>query len=143
MLLSESTPLGLATRFDVVVDGIELGGWQSCTGLAVHFSLEERREGGVNTHSQWLPGQITYPKIVLSRAMTLLGSTAVMAWLSGKANDLSPGTAQITLRDARGGTVASWSLRGVYPSAWTGPSMEAGSSQVAIERLELAHEGFL
>lgn len=144
MALRTDAQLGLAMRFEVVVDGdIDLGGWHSCSGLAVQFTLEERREGGTNGHSHWLPGQIKYPKITLARAMNEADSRKVMTWLSQKANDLKGGTASITLRDARGGTVASWSLRNVFPSTWTGPNLDAKTSAVAIEKLELAHEGFL
>jgi phage tail-like protein len=37
----------------------------------------------------------------------------------------------------------SWSLRGVHPASWTGPTLDAGSTKVAIEVLELVHEGFI
>jgi phage tail-like protein len=53
------------------------------------------------------------------------------------------GMATITLLDAAWTAVCSWTLRNVYPSGWTGPSLSAESKKVAIEQLELAHEGFL
>ena len=48
----------------------------------------------------------------------------------------------ITAMDSRGDPVLSWELTGVLPVRWTGPSLNADSSKVAIETLELAHHGF-
>jgi len=39
--------------------------------------------------------------------------------------------------------VAKWNLEGVYPVKWTGPSLDAAGNQIAVETLELAHNGFL
>jgi phage tail-like protein len=47
------------------------------------------------------------------------------------------------VRDAGGEEVASWNLTGVYPSKWTGPSLDANGKAVATETLELVHNGFL
>ena len=56
--LSETAMLGLSMRFAVVVDGVDLGGWASCQGLSVNFNLTERKEGGVNDRTVWLPNRI-------------------------------------------------------------------------------------
>ena len=39
--------------------------------------------------------------------------------------------------------VHTWTLMGVVPVRWTGPSMSVDSAKVATETLELAHHGFL
>jgi phage tail-like protein len=57
--------------------------------------------------------------------------------------DESKATMQITLHDAHGEMVATWSLRGVYPLKWSGPQLNADGRGVAVETLELFHEGFL
>ena len=36
-----------------------------------------------------------------------------------------------------------WTLHGVLPVAWSGPTFDNHGSTVAMETLELAHEGFL
>ena len=142
-MLSETAMLGLEMRFAVVVDGIDLGGWATCQGLAINFNLVERQEGGVNDHNVWLPGHITYPKILLTRAMTSADSAKVMTWLTSMVDKTSGGTAKITLFDAHKKEVASWSLQNVLPFSWKGPSLGATSHAVAVETLELVHEGFL
>jgi phage tail-like protein len=141
--LQNDARLGLAFRFDVDVDGIDLGGWESCRGLRVDFGLKRIREGGTNDHSYWLPDQIEYDKISLTRAMTKLDSARVTHWLSSCIDKKDGGTARITLKDAHNEEVASWSLRNVLPYSWEGPALAAKDSQVAIETLVLVHEGFL
>jgi len=49
----------------------------------------------------------------------------------------------IVLHDASGQPVFTWTLNGVLPAKWSGPSLDAGTAQVATETLELVHEGFL
>jgi phage tail-like protein len=135
--------LGLSFRFDVHVDGIDLGGWASCTGLKVDFELFKILEGGTNTHACWVPDRIHYEKLTLTRAMTRDDSAKVAQWLSSCVDRSSGGTAKIILRDARGAEVASWSLTNVLPKSWKGPDLTAKDGTVAIETLELVHEGFL
>jgi phage tail-like protein len=66
-----------------------------------------------------------------------------MHWISQLAHEVQRRTAQISVLDANGDPVCSWKLDGVYPVKWTGPSLDAGGNQVAVETLELAHNGFL
>ena len=142
-MLSDTAMLGLSMRFAVVVDGVDLGGWAKCEGLAVTFGLEERVEGGVNDRTVWLPGRIQYPTVSLTRAMTAPDSAKVMKWLSSMVDKQQGGTAKITLFDAHNKEVSSWSLQNVLPSSWTGPTLNATSKEIAVEKLELVHEGFL
>jgi phage tail-like protein len=135
--------LGLSARFAVVVDGIDLGAWESCAGLKVDFGLVEWAEGGTNSHSYWLPGRLKYEKITLTRAMAAGDSARLIAWLSSRIDKDTGGTAKITLRDAHNQDVCSWTLKNVLPFAWEGPGLDAKQNTVALEKLVLAHEGFL
>jgi phage tail-like protein len=51
-------------------------------------------------------------------------------------------TAQIAILDGGGGTVATWRFQGIYPIRWSGPTLDTGSNSVALEVLELVHNGF-
>ncbi len=141
--MSVTAMLGLEMRFEVVVDGIDLGGWASCQGLAVSFNPQPILEGGNYEHEIWLSGRLKYDSVKLVRAMNAQDSPSVMLWLRSKVDDYTGSTAQITLQDARLGTVAAWSLRNVYPKSWSGPTLSATSHNIAVETLELVHEGFL
>ena len=38
--------------------------------------------------------------------------------------------------------LAEWKFRDGWPTKWTGPSLNATGNDIAIESLEIAHEGF-
>ncbi|HSV65921.1 MAG TPA: phage tail protein [Mycobacteriales bacterium] len=142
--------LGLTTRFMVDVGGIPLGGWARCKGLAVSFNPEFVTEGGQYQHKIVMPGRIDYSKVTLERAMNGPDSAKVQGWLkqmaatwANAANSGGGQTANVTLLDATGKKVANWSLRNVYPSMWKGPDLDALTFGIAVEVLELVHEGFL
>lgn len=140
---------GLGFRFTVKVDRIgDLGGWQTCTGLKVEFKSTEIRQGGDYLSSTYLPDKLVYPKVVLKRAVDAESTRKVQTWVNNAAHRwLSGGrdtasTVTITLYDSSEKKVLSWELHNARPAAWSGPDLDATSSKVAIETLELVHEGF-
>ena len=89
-----------------------------------------------------LPTRIKYPNIKLSRAVGK-DSAKLTAWLCSFANGVERQTATITAMTGGGKEVATWTLDGVIPVRWSGPSFNPDSPKVAIETVELAHHGFL
>ena len=100
MPLTDSTQYGLVMRFDVVVDGIDLGAWSSCDGLKVDFGLKEIKVGGNNEYKVYLPDRVNYPHLVLKRAMTAKDSGKVHELVASMVDATEGGTATITLRDS-------------------------------------------
>jgi phage tail-like protein len=148
--MSMKAMLALTVRFHVSVDGVDLGGWARCKGLAVKFNPHKVKEGGNYLYQPVLPGFLEYSEVTLERAMDKTGAASVQAWLRNRAQawvqsmlSAPGGTAQITLYDAHAQEVTSWQLRNVYPSSWKGPDLDALTLGVAIESLTLVHEGFL
>jgi len=45
------------------------------------------------------------------------------------------------LMDSAGEEKRRWNFQRAYPVKWAGPDMRATASEVAVETLELAHEG--
>jgi phage tail-like protein len=150
--LSETSQLGMSMRFRVSVDGIDLGSWATCNGLSVEFKHKRVNEGGNYEYSVILPERVEYKVLTLRRAMSPMESALVQRWLAevvggwynaASPRDFGPRAAEIELFDATGTVVACWTLRYVYPSRWTGPDLDATGSRIAVEALELVHEGFL
>jgi phage tail-like protein len=151
--LPDHAKLGMAMRFRVSVDGINLGSWATCAGLSVEFKNKKYGAGGNYEHFVIMPDRISYKTVSLRRAMSAAESALVQRWLTQTVSgwytavsprDAGPRTAEIELFDATGsGLVAKWTLRNVYPLRWSGPDLDASGTKVAIETLELEHEGFL
>jgi len=146
-------PYGLAMRFQVEVDGLDLGSWSTCDKLKVELKSKKVTSGGDYSTQRILPDHVEYDNITLERAVHPTESMTVKRWLEGRVKDwmnwngsgniYAGGTAKIILLGAQGTEVMSWNLTGVYPVSWSGPSLDATQSKVAIEALELAHQGFL
>lgn len=141
--IGEDDHLGLALRFEVVIDDWELGSWSKCSGLDVSFGLCQYSEGNAPDFTWYFPGNTKYSNITLTRACTKDSTETVMKWLTKQLKDPSHGNGSITLKDAWTKPVASWNLKRIMPLKWTGPTMDASGSSVATETLELVHEGFL
>lgn len=137
--MSES---GLGLRFLVKIDGRSMGNWQKCDGLSLEYDIFEYKEGGENGYVHRLPGRVSYPNIKLTRPIDS-DSSSVGAWVASLQIRMVPSTAQISVLDPTGESVASWVLSGVYPVKWSGPSLDVNSNQWATETLELTHNGFL
>lgn len=145
---------GLVNRFRVKVDQLELGNWASCSGLAVTFKPDELVNPGDYTSPAYLPGEITYGQVTLARAMEKKASQEVQKMLMDLVHDWTNWdgaeltyhrtNVTITLLDSQGaGEVVTWTLRDAFPTSWTGPELSGKSNEVAIEKLQFAHRGFL
>lgn len=133
---------GIGLRFTVVLDGHPLGNWQKCEGLTVSYDIETYKEGGLNGYEHRIPGRVKYETIKLTRPVDP-SSSAVAAWVASVQAVTSRGTAQIAVLDATGKPVTVYSLTGVFPSKYSGPNLDIGSNVIAMESLELIHNGFL
>jgi phage tail-like protein len=150
---------GLAMRFAVAFtsgDGIQpLGEWSACKGLKVDFKTEVVRTGGEYGYEYKLPLQVAYGPVVLERAMEQTSSQLLQAWLGRLAENWMnsadvaglrrppAGNVSIALQDVHQNVVTTWNLRSAFPVSWSGPTLDAKGSTVAIETLTLEHQGFL
>ncbi len=130
------------------VDGKEIGRFMEVGGLQVDIEVEDIQEGGQNGYSHKLPGRMSWPNLTLKRGITQ--NDSMLAWLNkssgegfaGNSNKLERTSAAITLLSANGKRLRSWNFDGAFPVKWTGPSFAAGSSEMAVEEIEIAHHGF-
>ena len=134
-------------RFRVEIDGIDLGGFTKVEGLGAKYDIVSVKEGGENGFVHKLPGRIEYDDVKLTRAVDEK-SSMIASWFTshhrgiGKLGLGQLANATISALDPDDGVVASWSLVGVLPVRYSGPSFQAGSSNVLTETLELSHQGF-
>lgn len=137
------SPDAQSLRFRVKIDGHgDLGNWSKCDGLSVEYEVFEYKEGGENAFVHRIPGRAKYQNVKLTRPVNK-DSKKVANWMAKLKIEVKRQTAEISALDTEGNPIATWNLEGVFPVKWNGPSLDVGANSVAMETLELAHNGFL
>jgi phage tail-like protein len=117
-------------------------GFSECQGLEAVMAVEEYREGGRNDAILRFPGRVSWSPIRLRRGVVY--DNELLEWFGlfvqgrGQRRD-----GVITLRCDTGTPVRRWRFTRGLPSKWTGPALAAASGALAIEELEIQHEGLL
>jgi len=132
----------IGSRFEVKIDGVDIGSFTGCEGLGAEYEVFEYQEGGQNAFVHRLPGRLKYSTVRLTRPVDE-GSGRLAAWFSSFQQSVKRQTASITAYDAQGNRIAQWNLVDLYPARWSGPGFSSEGNAVVKETLELAHNGFL
>ena len=123
-------------------DAITLGIFTEVTGLEVEVEVERVAEGGVNTHWHNLPGRAKVSDITLKNGIMV--NNALWAWfkeiLQGK---YTRKHITITMVSEDGDKFHSWQFANALPVKWTGPQLRTGQTELAIQSLQLTHEGLI
>ena len=87
-----------------------------------------------------LPGLKKYGNITLKQGVA--DSMVMYEWMiAGVEGEVERKTITITIFDETDTATASWQVINAWPAKYTAPDFNATSSEVAIETLEIAHEG--
>jgi phage tail-like protein len=128
-------------NFAVELDGITRMGFKGCAGLDSSTTSTKYREGTDTSLAQReLPSLLNHSAITLTRGIT--DDRALWDWR----NDIAQGKGtrhdiSIILRSDVGEEKIRWNLKNAFPTKWSGPGFDATGDAVAIETLELTHEG--
>ncbi|MGH8609193.1 MAG: phage tail protein [Gammaproteobacteria bacterium] len=127
-------------RFRIEIDGIDRGGFREASGLDATQDPIEYREGTEPLPARKLPGLNKYSNISLKRGIT--DDAKLWEWRK-KAIDgtVERKNGSIILMDDAGEEKLRWNFREGWATKWTGPTFNATGNEVAIETLEIAHEG--
>ena len=132
----------LGLRFWVELGQIEVAGFRECSGLKMETEIEEYAEGGLNTYTHKLPKRVKYQNITLKRGMD--ETQSLYNWYMKFANgQIERQNISIIVYNSVGKEVMRWDLQRAFPCKWSGPELNADKGSVAIEILEIAHEGLL
>jgi phage tail-like protein len=140
-LLDTSSALASAvSAAKAAVSDVALGGFTECSGLEMSLDVEEYKEGGRNSEILQFPTRVKWNKITLKKG---IGSgTALWDWHygfaagSGKRRD-----GLIVLLNELRAPNNIWYFRRGLPTRYAGPTLNAAQNSVAIETIEIAHEG--
>ncbi|MCI8494598.1 MAG: phage tail protein [Dorea sp.] len=134
-----STPYG-KFRYKVEIDGLEAGGFSEASGFDASIDVIEYREGDMVQTPMKLPGLKKYGNITLKQGVA--DSMVMYEWMiAGVEGEVERKTITITILDETETATASWQVINAWPAKYTAPDFNATASEVAIETLEIAHEG--
>src|ERR1044072_3055032 len=118
-----------------------LGGFQEVRGLGADLEVTSYSEGGVNDKVHQLPVRHSWTRITLKRGLTL--GRGLWEWYeAGLTQSLGARRdGAIILMSPDGKQIASWEFYGGLAAKWTGPEFNAMQNAIAVESVEIAHEG--
>ena len=126
-------------RFLVEIEGLVSGGFARVKGLQREIKHESFREGGVNEYEHKLFTQVSYPSVILERGLAL---DDLWNWaLAASEGDVERKNIWIRLQNEHGDKAWAWQLEWAMPVKWAATDLDAASSQVIMESIELAHHG--
>lgn len=133
--LAPVAPPALASILDALA-----GGFSECSGLDLTLQPEEYKEGGNNGGTLKFASRATWSNLTLRRGVS--ASTDLWEWHAsfveghGKRRD-----GVIVLLDSARLPIQAWYFRRGLPVKYSGPALNAAQNNVAIESIEIAHEG--
>jgi phage tail-like protein len=166
VILMDATPgSGLTTAVLGAAAGVAsaalTGTFAEVSGLNAEMETEEYREGGLNTGPHKFIKWGKYPNLVFKRGVTpntdlwdwyyqvLYGDQAVLRKngivvltdrsAAGAAGAVLPSTPGLTGLGRL--PIAAWSFSNGLPEKLQGPGLNAKSNEIAIETLEITHQG--
>jgi phage tail-like protein len=119
------------------------GGFQEASGIGGDLEVMPYPEGGMNDFVHQLPVRHSYPRISLKRG--LIRDPGLWWWyVGGLAGSLGARRdGAIILMQPDGVPAFGFIFLAGLAAKWTGPSMNSQQDAVAVETLEIAHEGLL
>jgi phage tail-like protein len=131
-----------AFNFQLEIDNIPRGAFSECSGLTAEGDAVDYREGSDRQPNvRKLVGLRKYTNITLKRGYTL-GDMSLWDWYK----DIHNGVADrrnvtVILMNEERKPVMRWHAENAWINKIEGPSFKASGNEVAIESVELVHEG--
>jgi phage tail-like protein len=130
-------------QFHLCIDGIDAGAFREATVSDATSDPIEYRAGNDKTHTvRKIPGLIKYGNLVLKWGVTTDSKKLYDDWRK-KVEDGRDYRKSVTVElwNEQYETVASWHFTNAWPTKYHAPDLNAAANEIAIETLEIAHEG--
>ena len=128
-------------NFRLEIDGLTMGSFRECSGLAADGNAVEYREGtDVPRSVRKLVGLQTYSNVTLKRGYTT--NRELWDWYKNIVNGIADRRhGSVILMDEQRKDVLRWSIENAWIKKIEAPSFNATANEVAVESIELVHEG--
>ena len=128
-------------HFQVDWGGTKIG-FTEVSGLDVESEVVEYREGSSPEYSKIkMPGMQKYSNITLKRGTFKSDNEYFKWWNTVKLNTIERRDVTISLLNEDHEPVVIWKVKNAWPSKIQSTDLKADGNEVAIESMELVHEG--
>jgi phage tail-like protein len=136
----ETDPL---TGFNFLIEsgGVIRAGFSECTGLTSETDPVEYREGNEGLTARKLPGLVKYGNVTLKSGVAIPDQDLFNWRMSVMSGDILRLDISILVLDELREEQVRYNLTAAWPAKWMGPELKANANEIAVETLELAHEG--
>ena len=128
-------------NFELEIDKVPRGAFSECSGLTAEGDAVDYREGNELTNNvRKLVGLRKFTNITLKRGYTK--DSSLWDWYKSIAEgEADRRDVSITLKNEKREPVLRSNIREAWINKIEGPSLKASGNEVAIESMELIHEG--
>lgn len=125
---------------------VEWGGvkaeFSEVTGLNAEAQIIEYKHGMSRDHGAIkMPGVKKYGNVTLKRGVFKADNQYFDWWNSIEMNEVERRDVTIKLLDEKHQPVMTWKLAKAWPTKIEGPGLKGDGNEVAVESMEIAHEG--
>jgi phage tail-like protein len=110
--------------------------FKSCSGLNIETEVVDYQEGGITEFTRKLQGVTKWPNITLKQGFS--GDAKLLDWKVKKFRV----NGSIIILGPNMQPKGTWSFKNGWPAKWVGPELDASKNELAIESIEIAHEGW-
>ena len=116
--------------------------FQNVSGLDTEYDKMDYRAGNsIDFSLVNMPGLRKPSDVTLKKGMFKDDTALFDYFMEVKMNTIKRETVTIQLLDEEHNPMFTWTLKNAWPLKMTGTSMDAKTSEVAVEELTLSHEG--
>ena len=128
-------------HFKVMWNDVQMS-FQEVSGLDAQSEEIKYRSGDSNVFSVVkMPGLIKYGNVTMKKGI-FKGDNKFWDWFKNiKMNTIERTTVTISLLDEQDKETMVWTLKNAWPTKVTGTDLKAEGNEVAIESIEIVHEG--
>ncbi len=128
-------------HFEIIIDG-QKAHFTEVTGLDIESQVIEYRKGNSPQFSTTkMPGLQKFSNVTLKRGV-FKNDNKLWDWFNSiKMNTINKKTIIINLLDETKKPVMTWTLNNAWPTKIQVTDMKADGNEVAVETIEIAHEG--
>ncbi|MBP2845907.1 phage tail protein [Dickeya oryzae] len=133
-------------HFEVKWDGgagaSMVASFQEITGLDIEAQIIEYRAGNSPVFSTIkMPGIIKSGNVTLKKGIFVKDNNFYDWFSKIKMNTIARTAVTINLLDESGSPAMTWKLKNAWPTKISGTDLKSDGNEVAVETIELAHEG--